>query len=97
MSQIPMTNPMVADCANDRDVSAKTVSEAVVTDTLFVHSFHRPQEPTFRKTDFSFFFFMSQAPAGDRRTVVGGARVISGAENKNHLIEAAPFGSLDQM
>ena len=33
------------------------------------------------------------------RTVVGGARVVSGAE-KNHLndlIEAAPFGRLDQM
>ena len=26
----------------------------------------------------------------------GGARVVSGAE-KNHLIEAAPFGRLDQM
>ena len=33
----------------------------------------------------------------DRRTVVGGARVVSGAEKKNHLIEAAPFGRLDQM
>ena len=29
------------------------------------------------------------------QTVVGGARVVSGAEN--HLIEAAPFGRLDQM
>ena len=27
----------------------------------------------------------------------GGARVVSGAEKKNHLIEAAPFGRLDQM
>ena len=27
----------------------------------------------------------------------GGARVVSGAEQKNHLIEAAPFGRLDQM
>ena len=34
-------------------------------------------KPTFR------FFFMSQAPAGGRRTVVGGARVVSGAEKKN--------------
>ena len=33
-------------------------------------------KPTFR------FFFMSQAPAGGRRTVVGGARVVSGAEKK---------------
>ena len=50
-------------------------------------------KPTFR------FFFMSQAPAGGRRTVVGGARVVSGAAapKKNHLIEAAPFGRLDQM
>ena len=32
-----------------------------------------------------------------RRTVVGGARVVSGAEKKNHLIEVAPFGRLDQM
>ena len=40
---------------------------------------------------------MSQAPAGGRRTVVGGARVVSGAEKKYHLIEAAPFGRLDQM
>ena len=31
------------------------------------------------------------------RTVVGGARVVIGAEQKNHLIEAAPFGRLDQM
>ena len=30
------------------------------------------------------------------RTVVGGARVVSGAEKK-HLMEAAPFGRLDQM
>ena len=30
------------------------------------------------------------------RTVVGGARVVSGAE-KNNLIEAALFGRLDQM
>ena len=30
-----------------------------------------------------------------RRTVVGGVRVVSGAENQ--LIEAAPFGRLDQM
>ena len=29
--------------------------------------------------------------------VVGGVRVVSGAEKKNHLIEAAPFGRLDQM
>ena len=38
-------------------------------------------------------------PAGGRssRTVVGGARGVSGAEKKNHLIEAAPFGRLDQM
>ena len=42
---------------------------------------HRPREPTFRKTDFS-FFLMSQAPAGGRRTVVGGARVVIGAEKK---------------
>jgi len=27
----------------------------------------------------------------------GGACVVSGAENKNHLIEAAPFSRLDQM
>ena len=27
----------------------------------------------------------------------GGARVVSGAEKKNHLIEAAPFGRLDQV
>ena len=27
----------------------------------------------------------------------GGARVVSGAEKINHLIEAAPFGRLDQM
>ena len=32
----------------------------------------------------------------DVRTVVGSARVVSGAE-KNHLIEAASFGHLDQM
>ena len=32
-----------------------------------------------------------------QRTVVGGARVVSGAEKKKHLIEAAPFGRLDQM
>ena len=31
------------------------------------------------------------------RTIVGGALVVSSAENKNHLIEAAPFGRLDQM
>ena len=31
------------------------------------------------------------------RTVVGGALVVSGAEEKKHLIEAAPFGRLDQM
>ena len=31
------------------------------------------------------------------RMVVGGARVVSGAEKRNHLIEAAPFGRLDQM
>ena len=31
------------------------------------------------------------------QTIVGGARVVSGAEKKNHLIEAAPFGRLDQM
>ena len=31
------------------------------------------------------------------RMVGGGARVISGAEKTNHLIEAAPFGRLDQM
>ena len=31
------------------------------------------------------------------RTVVGGARVVSGAETKIHLIEAALFGRLDQM
>ena len=30
-------------------------------------------------------------------TVVGGARVVSGAEKKKHLIEAAPFGRFDQM
>ena len=29
--------------------------------------------------------------------VVGGTHVVSGAEKKNHLIEAAPFGRLDQM
>ena len=27
----------------------------------------------------------------------GGARVVSGAEKKNYLIEAAPFGRIDQM
>ena len=27
----------------------------------------------------------------------GGAHVVSGAEKQNHLIEAAPFGRLDQM
>ena len=27
----------------------------------------------------------------------GGARVVSGAEKKNHLIEGAPFGCLNQM
>ena len=27
----------------------------------------------------------------------GGARVVSGAEKKNNLIEAAPFGRFDQM
>ena len=31
------------------------------------------------------------------RTVVGGTRVVSGAEKKMHLIEAAPFGRLDPM
>ena len=36
--------------------------------------------------------------AGVGRTVVGaGARVVSGAKKKNHMIEAAPFGRLDQM
>ena len=35
--------------------------------------------------------------ASGRRTVVSGPRVVSGAEKKNHLIEAAPFGRLDQM
>ena len=36
-------------------------------------------------------------PAEVRRTVVGGARVVSGAEKKKHFIEAAPFGRLNQM
>ena len=27
----------------------------------------------------------------------GGARIVSAAPKKNHLIEAAPFGRLDQM
>ena len=31
------------------------------------------------------------------RTIVGGARVVSAAEQKNPMIEAAPFGRLDQM
>ena len=35
--------------------------------------------------------------ADGRWTVVSGARVVNGAEKKNHLIEAAPFGRLDQM
>ena len=36
-------------------------------------------------------------PADGRRTVVSGACVVSGAEYKNNLIEAAPFARLDQM
>ena len=38
-------------------------------------------------------------PSDNRRTVVGGARVVSGAEKKSIsiLIEAASFGRLDQM
>ena len=45
----------------------------------------------------------AQANFSGRRTVFGGARVVSdarvvsGAERKKHLIEAAPFGRLDQM
>ena len=35
--------------------------------------------------------------ASGRRMVVSGARVVSGAEKKHHLIQAAPFGCLDQM
>ena len=31
------------------------------------------------------------------RTGAGGARVVSGAKKKKKLIEAAPFGRLDQM
>ena len=31
-------------------------------------------------------------PADGHRTVIDGARVISGAEKKKHSIEAAPFG-----
>ena len=39
---------------------------------------------------------VSGHPAGSSAGRPGGARVVSGAE-KNHLIEAAPFGRLDQM
>ena len=37
-----------------------------------------------------------RAILGRLRTVVGGAGVVSGAEKK-HLVEAAPFGRVDQM
>ena len=57
---------------------------------------HRPQEPTFRKTDFSFFFHVT-GPGG--RSSHGRRRRAcrQRGRNKNHLIEAAPFGRLDQM
>ena len=35
--------------------------------------------------------------AGRPARRLGGARVVSGAEKKIHLIQAAPFGCLDQM
>ena len=42
---------------------------------------HFQQKPTFRTTDFS-FFFRSEAPRTVVGTVVGGAHVVSGAEKK---------------
>ena len=53
----------------EKSKSQNHLSITVPENRLFV-------KPTFR------FFFMSQAPAGGRRTVVGGARVVSGAEKK---------------
>ena len=41
--------------------------------------------------------FFGREADGRRAGRPGGARVVSGAEKKNHLIEAAPFGRLDQM
>ena len=49
------------------------------------------QDSPFDRLTFCFLFYVSG------RTFVGGARVVNGAEKKNHLIEAAPFGRLDQM
>ena len=40
---------------------------------------------------------VSGRPAGRSAGRPGGTRVVSGAEKKNYLIEAAPFGRLDQM